>query len=247
MSVVWRYIPGFLHSTDVQLHSQPEMLIFSSSSSSSLYTLCERVRESAAVVRKSALMETDWGKGKGHSKRRPQKTPSASKWLNIPPASGRSKSNAPRRHLQQKSISIFRTRDLIKICLSFFLVTLDVFRRKKMLTQEIIKGQNGPHGHHVKMVFFYLVPFSDGPIRARWLRGDYYCDVSFSGFGYWSLYWVFCEIGQEQRKRRRVCGVLGEKIHGHLARCNIPLCWERKGSRCTGMSLECWKIILWTI
>lgn len=111
----------------VHLHSEPEILYIFSLKCPILffffpfsYTACERVRESGAVVRKSKLMETDWGKGKGHSKCRPQKTPSASKWLNIPPPSCGSKSNAPRCHLQQKSISIFRTRDLIKTAFVFF-------------------------------------------------------------------------------------------------------------------------------
>lgn len=128
----------------------------------SLYTDRERGWESVAVVRKSKLMETDWGKGKGHNKHKPQKTPSVSKWLNIPPPSGGRKSNAPCCHLKQKSISIFRTRDLIKTSL-FLLVTLDVFRRKTF-SLEIIKGQNGPHGHHVKMVFIYFMPFSEADL-----------------------------------------------------------------------------------
>lgn len=123
---------------------------------------CERVRESAAVVRKSKLMETDWGKGKGHRKRKPQKTPLASKWLNIPPPSGGSKSNAPHRHLQQKSISIFRTRDLIKTRLFFWSPWM--FLEEKRSLEKSLKGRTDLMDIMLKWFSFTLCPFLMGRV-----------------------------------------------------------------------------------
>lgn len=112
-------------------------------------------KENQLLWENSELMETDWVKAKDYSVCGPQKTPSASKWLNIPPLNARSKSSAPRQQLQQKSISIFRTRDLIKTGL---FPPPWMFRRNTHYEKSLKGTTNNPH---VKIVSIHFVPFSD--------------------------------------------------------------------------------------